>query len=252
MANERDFHVLIVGGGFAGVGAAIRLKQAGIHHFALIEKASELGGVWRDNTYPGCACDVPSALYSYSFAPNPQWSRLFAAQSEIKAYLQSTASLYGVDAHTRLNTEALGLYWEEATQRWRVETSKGTFRSRFIILACGPIHEPVMPELEGLDSFAGEVFHSSRWRHDVDLRGKRVAVVGTGASAIQFVPEIEPLVSKLTVFQRTAHWVMPKVDSRLPSLVRSVFERVPVTQTALRAAVFGIFRASMAACKARP
>ncbi len=233
--------VIVLGGGFAGLGAAIKLREAGITDFVLLEKAGELGGVWRENTYPGCACDVPSALYSYSFAPNPSWSRVFAGQTEIKRYLQDTAERYGVMPHVRLHHEALASHWSDAESCWVISTHQGEFRARFAIMACGPMHEPVMPDVPGLDGFTGEIFHSSRWRHDLDLRGKRVAVIGTGASAIQFVPQIQPQVAHLTVFQRTPHWVLPKMDQSLPSLVQSLFKRLPLAQLALRGTVFGIF-----------
>jgi len=176
--------VIILGGGFAGLGAAIKLREAGIHDFLLLEKADELGGVWRENTYPGCACDVPSALYSYSFAPNPAWSRVFAGQAEIKNYLQSTAEKAGVLSHVRFQHEAQRAGWSDADDCWIIQTNQGEFRSLFAIMACGPMHEPVLPNVPGLESFGGDIFHSSRWRHDIDLRGKRVAVIGTGASAI--------------------------------------------------------------------
>lgn len=232
---------IILGGGFAGLGAAIKLREAGIENFLLLEKANELGGVWRENTYPGCACDVPSALYSYSFAPNPAWSRVFAGQVEIKRYLQDTAERQGVLPYVRFQHEALKAYWSDAESCWIIETNQGEFRARFAIMACGPMHEPVLPKVQGLGSFEGEIFHSSRWRHDIDLRGKRVAVIGTGASAIQFVPEIQPLVKHLSVFQRTPHWVLPKMDQTLPPLVQRLFKHLPLAQLAVRGAVFGIF-----------
>ena len=242
MNTQHHLHdVIILGGGFAGLGAAIKLREAGIHDFLLLEKADELGGVWRENTYPGCACDVPSALYSYSFAPNPAWSRVFAGQAEIKRYLQTTASVQGVLAHVRFQHEALKAAWSDADGCWIIQTNQGEFRARFAIMACGPMHEPVLPQVQGLDNFAGEIFHSSRWRHDIDLRGKRVAVIGTGASAIQFVPEIQPVVGHLSVFQRTPHWVLPKMDQALPPLIQRLFKRLPLAQLAVRGAVFGIF-----------
>ena len=233
--------VIILGGGFAGLGAAIKLREAGIHDFLLLEKADELGGVWRENTYPGCACDVPSALYSYSFAPNPAWSRVFAGQAEIKNYLQSTAEKAGVLSHVRFQHEAQRAGWSDADDCWIIQTNQGEFRSLFAIMACGPMHEPVLPNVPGLESFGGDIFHSSRWRHDIDLRGKRVAVIGTGASAIQFVPKIQPLVSQLSVFQRTPHWVLPKIDQTLPPLVQRLFKRLPLAQLTVRGAIFGIF-----------
>lgn len=241
LTNERVYHTVIVGGGFAGVGAAIRLLQAGFDDFVLLEKASELGGVWRENTYPGCACDVPSALYSYSFAPNPRWSRLFAGQAEIKQYLQDTAARFKVMPHVHCGQEALRMAWQNDANLWEIQTPTHTLRSQFMVLACGPMHEPVLPNIPGLPEFKGEVFHSSRWNHAVDLTGKRVAVIGTGASAIQFVPAIQPKVAELTVFQRTPQWVLPKLDQSLPRWVQLLFKALPTTQQALRGATYGIF-----------
>lgn len=235
------YRVIVIGGGFAGLGAAIKLKEAGIHDFILLEKADELGGVWRENTYPGCACDVPSALYSYSFEPNPSWSRVFAGQAEIKQYLQNTALKYQVMPHVHFNHEALAATWSDAKQCWFIKTNQGELHSQFAIMACGPMHEPVIPDVKGLKDFKGEIFHSSRWRHDLDLTGKRVAVVGTGASAIQFIPQIQPLVKQLTVFQRTPHWVLPKSDMPLPAPLQTVFKYLPVTQSLMRGSVYGIF-----------
>ncbi len=225
--------VLIVGAGASGLGAAIRLRQAGITDFAVLEKADRLGGTWRDNTYPGCACDVPSALYSYSFAPNPAWTRAFAGQAEIQAYLESTASQYGVPAYVRFGEELLRAQW--SGEHWRVETSAGELSCRVLITGTGPWHEPLIPSLPGLSSFDGPVFHSSRWDHSVDLRGKRVAVVGSGASAIQFVPAIQPSVASLHLFQRTPQWVLPKPDHYVPAAERWLMRRFPAVQRALRA-----------------
>lgn len=235
------YEVIVMGGGFAGLGAAIQLKQAGIENFVLLEKAAELGGVWRENTYPGCACDVPSSLYSYSFAPNPHWSRVFAGQAEIKQYLQHTAEQYAVMPHVRFGHEVLSAQWSDTTDCWTVATTQGEFCARFVIMACGPMHEPVFPKVKGIDSFSGEIFHSSRWRHDIDLTGKRVAVIGTGASAIQFVPQIQPKVKQLSVFQRTPHWVLPKMDSSLPAPVQQLFRFLPLAQQAMRSTVYAIF-----------
>lgn len=243
--NLSDFdhyhRVTILGGGFAGLGAAIKLKEMGIDDFVLLEKASELGGVWRENTYPGCACDVPSALYSYSFAPNPAWSRVFAPQAEIKAYLFDVANQYKIMPHVKLEHEALQATWSDEDECWIIQTNQGEFRSQFAIMACGPMHEPVIPNIKGITSFDGEIFHSSRWRHDIDLTGKRVAVIGTGASAIQFVPQIQPDVKQLTIFQRTAQWILPKSDMPLLAPVRAMFKFLPFTQQLMRGSVYGIF-----------
>ncbi|MFE7418825.1 flavin-containing monooxygenase [Rhodococcus sp. NPDC057529] len=234
------YDILIVGAGISGIGAAIRLKQSGIDNFAVLEKGDALGGTWRDNTYPGCACDVPSALYSYSFAPNREWSRLFAGQEEIRRYIERTAAEYGVPAHVKFGTEMQRAEWSEQTRRWTVDTSAGTFTANAVIAAAGPWNEPLVPAIPGLDTFAGEVFHSSRWNHDYDLAGKRVAVVGTGASAVQFVPAIQPKVGELHLYQRTAQWVLPKPDHTLPGVERTILRRVPGAIRALRRLEYAI------------
>ena len=240
-ADRTDWEVIVVGAGFAGIAAGIKLREAGIHDFVILEKANELGGVWRDNTYPGCACDVPSALYSYSFAPKPDWRRVFAPQEEIRQYLIDTATRFGLLPHLRLGRELLDARWSDKDEQWHATTTKENFRARFAILACGPMHEPIVPQVPGLDTFPGTIFHSSRWRHEHDLRGRRVAVIGTGASAIQFVPAIQPEVAQLTVFQRTPQWILPKMDLAIPPWARGLFRRLPATQTLMRAAVYGTF-----------
>ena len=201
--TARIYQVIVVGAGFAGIGAAIKLRQAGCD-FLVLEKAGEVGGVWRDNTYPDCGCDIPSSFYSYSFAPNPRWSRLFAKQPEIKAYAIDTAQKFGVTGQIRLHHELTQSRWDQAERLWRLQTNAGEFLAKFVIMACGPMHVPVAPSIPGLDSFPGRSFHSSNWPQDPDLQGKRVAVVGTGASAIQFVPLLAKQVPQLAVFQRTA------------------------------------------------
>src|SRR3954454_8478777 len=202
----------IAGSGFAGIGCGIRLKQAGIQDFVILERASDLGGTWRDNTYPGCRCDVPSHLYSFSFEPNPNWSTSFSPQPEIWEYLGRCAEKYGVTPHIRFGHELLEAAWDDESGLWEVETSQGTFTSEIFVPAVGPLSEPKLPDVPGIESFEGKIFHSAQWDHDHDLRGERVASVGTGASAIQFVPEIQPQVAKLHVFQRTAPWIVPRRD----------------------------------------
>ncbi|GAB3928449.1 NAD(P)/FAD-dependent oxidoreductase [Kribbella albertanoniae] len=224
--------VVIIGTGVSGLGAAIRLRQAGITDFAVLEKGPSLGGTWRDNTYPGCACDVPSALYSYSFAPNPSWTRAFAEQAEIRQYLEQTTDRYGVRPHLRFGVELLRASWDPVRAVWSLETSSGPLEARVLITATGPWHEPLMPSIPG--SFAGPIFHSSRWDHAVSLAGKRVAVIGTGASAVQFIPAIQPSVASLHVFQRTPQWVLPKPDHYVPSAERWLFRRFPLAQRLLR------------------
>jgi len=233
----RTYTVIVVGAGFAGVGAGIALHQAGID-FLMLEKAAEPGGVWRDNTYPDCACDIPSSFYSYSFAPNPRWSRMFARQEEIKNYCASTVSTFGLVPHLRLNCEMHKASWNETEKLWQLDTSQGLLRARFVVMACGPMHVPVTPDIPGLDSYTGKHFHSSRWRHDVDLAGKRVAVVGSGASAIQFVPAIAPHVAQLTLFQRTAPWVLAKMDLLISEKWQTRFARYPWIQNLLRRALY--------------
>jgi cation diffusion facilitator CzcD-associated flavoprotein CzcO len=217
----------IVGSGFGGLGMAIRLKQAGISDFAIFERALEIGGTWRDNTYPGCACDVESQLYSYSFAPHPGWSRMFSPQAEIQAYLIDCSKRFDVRSHIHFNHNVQRIVWDEAKKHWHLTTSKGEYTAKTVMLAMGPLSEPLMPKIRGLETFKGQVFHSARWDHDYDLSGKRVAVIGTGASAIQFVPEIQPQVARLHVFQRTAPWVVPRIDRPFKSAEQRRFARFP-------------------------
>jgi cation diffusion facilitator CzcD-associated flavoprotein CzcO len=232
-AALRHHEVIILGAGFAGIGAAIMLRKADID-FVVLEKALSVGGVWRENTYPDCACDVPSAFYCYSFAPNPAWSHLFAKQPEIKRYAEDTVARTGIDDAIRFGHELQAARWNASSALWELETCAGPYTARFIIVATGPMHEPVTPALPGLETFRGERFHSAHWDHGVDLRGKRVAVIGTGASAIQFVPAIQPLAASLTVFQRSAPWVLPKLDARISARWQRRFARFPVLQSALR------------------
>ncbi len=229
--------VAVVGTGFAGLGAAITLTRDGVDHVVL-ERASDVGGTWRDNVYPGCRCDVPSHLYSFSFAPNPEWSETYSPQGEIWEYLRRTAAEHGVLDRVRFGHEVLELVWEDERQRWRVVTSRGTLTADVVLLGNGPLAEPAIPELPGLDRFAGTTFHSARWRTDHDLRGERVAVIGTGASAIQFVPAIQPDVAHLTLFQRTAPWVLPHTNRRITPLERAVYRRVPAAQRLVRGLVY--------------
>lgn len=231
-------NVAIVGSGFAGIGMAIRLKLAGRDDFVVLERAADVGGTWRDNTYPGCQCDVPSNVYSFSFAPNPRWTRTFAPQREIWEYLRAVADRYELRPKIRFGAELVGASWDEAAQRWTVETVRGTLTARVLVGAMGGLSEPSIPALPGLDSFAGETFHSATWNHDHDLTGRRVAVIGTGASAIQFVPAIQPQVGQLTVFQRTPPWIMPRRDRSVRPRERGLFRRLPALQRAIRGAVY--------------
>jgi cation diffusion facilitator CzcD-associated flavoprotein CzcO len=237
--DEREVRVAVIGAGMSGIGAAIHMRRAGIEDFVVLERASEPGGTWRDNTYPGCACDVPTALYSYSFAPKPDWSRAFAPQEEIRRYLLDVAAEHGVADRIRCGADVLGADWDQGRQRWLVQTDTGEYAAQVLVSATGPWSEPVVPDLPGLESFEGKVFHSSRWDHEHQLDGARVATIGSGASAVQFVPEIQPRVERLTVFQRTAHWVLPKPDRGLSPRTQEIFRRYPAAQRAVRGGIYG-------------
>ena len=245
MGETEHFRVAITGAGFSGLGMAIRLKQEGITDFVVLERASEIGGTWRDNTYPGCQCDIPSVLYSYSFAPNPDWSRTYPLQEEIRDYLRRIARDFGVMPFIRFGHEALSATWEEETQRWRIETSQGEITADVAVGGQGGLSNPSMPDIPGLDTFQGTVFHSAQWDHDHDLAGERVAVIGTGASAIQFVPKIQPKVGRLHLFQRTPSWVMPDPDRPVSELESNLFHRVPATQKAVRGLTYLIMEGTV-------
>src|SRR3954468_8013239 len=208
-ADRPHFRVAIVGSGFAGLGMAIRLKQKGIEDFVIFERADDVGGTWRDNTYPGCQCDVPSHLYSFSFAPNPGWSRTFSRQPEIQDYLRRCAGHFDAIPHVRFRHAGTGARWDDERQLWEVDTTQGSFTASVLVAGMGGLSEPSIPEIPGLDSFEGPAFHTAQWAHDVDVRGRRVAVIGTGASSIQVVPEIQPELDRLHLFQRTPAWIMP-------------------------------------------
>ncbi|GAA4014005.1 NAD(P)/FAD-dependent oxidoreductase [Allokutzneria multivorans] len=231
-------HVLIIGTGFSGLGAAHRLRERGITDVLLLERADDVGGTWRDNSYPGAACDVPSLLYSFSFAQNSEWSRSFSSQPEILAYLQRFARDNEIYPRCRFGHEMLESRWDPERMRWHVRTSRGEFTGDVLILGAGPLSQPSIPDLPGLESFEGTAFHSARWDHEHDLTGKNVAVVGTGSSAVQFVPKIQPKAAKLHVFQRTAHWTMPRWDRKVSKVERLLFRRLPALQRLARYAVY--------------
>jgi cation diffusion facilitator CzcD-associated flavoprotein CzcO len=231
--------VAIVGSGFSGLGAAIRLKQEGIDDFLLLERAADLGGTWRENTYPGCACDVPSHLYSFSFAPNPNWSRTFSGQQEIWDYLRAVAREHGLDAQIRYRHEVTSARWDAAASRWLIQTSAGELSAALLIVGAGPLAEPRMPAIEGIEDFRGRIFHSARWDHERPLTGERVAVIGTGASSVQLIPKIQPQVSRLHVFQRTPGWVLPQRDRAITGLERRLYRRFPLAQRLVRYAIYG-------------
>jgi cation diffusion facilitator CzcD-associated flavoprotein CzcO len=230
--------VVIIGSGFSGIGMAVRLMRDGERDFVLLERASELGGTWRDNTYPGCRCDVPSHLYSFSFAPNPGWSSTFSSQPEILEYLRGVAKRFGVHEHVRFDCRLEGADWDEESARWRLESSKGPITADVLVCGQGPLSEPKLPEIPGLESFEGTLFHSAAWDHDHDLGGERVAVIGTGASAIQFVPRIQPHVERLHVYQRTPPWVMPHPNRPMKPFEHALYGRLPIAQRAMRAAIY--------------
>jgi cation diffusion facilitator CzcD-associated flavoprotein CzcO len=219
--------VAVIGTGFGGIGSVIRLRQRGITDVVAFEKAGEVGGTWRDNTYPGCQCDVPSHLYSFSFAPNPEWTRAFAPQPEIQAYLRRVVDEHGVRDNLRFHHEVLEARWHPGERRWAIRTTGGNYSADLLVSAHGGLSHPSVPDLPGLDTFAGTVFHSAAWDHDHDLRGQRVAVIGTGASAVQIVPHVQAAAGHLTVFQRTAAWVLPRVDRAVPAWQRRLYRRVP-------------------------
>jgi len=227
----RTPRILIIGAGFGGLGTAIELLQHGFTDVTVLEKADDIGGVWRDNTYPNAACDVPSSLYSWSFAQNPDWHRRYAGHAEILDYIHRVAADLGVRDLVRTGVEVTEAAYDEDSATWRVETATGeTLTADFVVAAVGQLSRPVIPDLPGRDTFAGPAFHSAQWDHDVDLTGKRVAVIGTGASAIQFVPGIQPVAGHVTVFQRSAPYVVPKPDIAYSGVRRRLYARVPRTQ----------------------
>ena len=239
-STPRRVRIVIIGGGFSGIGMAIRLRQSSVDDFVILERAQASGGTWRDNSYPGCACDVQSSLYSFSFAPNPDWSRTFAPQPEIWAYLRQCVERFDLARHFVFGQEVTGARWDDTAREWTVTAPGGRWRSRFVVLAQGPLSDPALPKIAGLASFAGPAFHSAQWNHAVPLAGRRVAVIGTGASAIQFVPQIQPQVAHLTLFQRTPAWVMPRRDKAVPAWRRSLYRAVPAAQRAERAAWYAL------------
>ncbi|WP_423195274.1 Baeyer-Villiger monooxygenase [Cupriavidus sp. H19C3] len=236
--------IAIVGSGFAGLAMGIRLKQAGSADFLIFEQADAVGGTWRDNHYPGCTCDVQSHLYSFSFAPNPDWSRMFSPQAEIRAYLEHCTDRFGLRPHLRFGHALRRATWDEDAGMWRLEMANDrTVRARVLVSAMGGLSRPALPDIPGLASFAGTCFHSQQWRHDYPFAGKRVAVIGTGASAIQFVPQIAPQVAHLDLYQRTAPWILPKPDRAMGPRERWLFRHLPFTQTLLRAGIYWMLEA---------
>ncbi len=236
--STREVKHLIIGAGFAGLCAAIKLDEDGERDFVVIERGSDVGGTWRDNTYPGAACDVPSQLYSFSFAPNPEWSSSFSPQPEIHAYIRKVAERSGTLDRFHFDTTVDHATWDDAAQRWVVDTSAGRFLARTVISGAGGLSEPKLPDIEGIEGFQGELFHSAQWNHDVDLAGKRVAVIGTGASSIQILPEVQKLAGHVDVYQRTAPYVLPRNDRTYGRLERLALRHVPGLQSLYRSAIY--------------
>jgi cation diffusion facilitator CzcD-associated flavoprotein CzcO len=228
----------IVGTGFAGLGLAVRLKEQGIEDFVLIERADDVGGTWQANTYPGCQCDVPSHLYSFSFAPNPDWTRTYSRQPEIWKYLRDVAARHDLYPHIRFGHDLTAAAWDAAHSRWNVETSRGAWTAQLLIDATGPLSYPAIPRIRGMGSFKGTMFHTAEWNHDHDLTGERVAVIGTGASAVQVVPHIADRVGRLHVFQRTAPWILPHSDRPTTRVERFLYRKLPFLQKAVRGGVY--------------
>jgi cation diffusion facilitator CzcD-associated flavoprotein CzcO len=239
---ERPARVAIIGSGFGGLGAAIRLRQGGIDDLVILERAGDVGGTWRDNTYPGCACDVESHLYSLSFALEPGWTSRFSRQPEIWRYLQRCAREFDLLPLIRFHHEVRSAEWDASASAgppgWRIETTRGTVRAQILVIATGPLSAPAVPDLTGLERFEGRAFHSAQWDHGYDITGRRVAVVGTGASAVQFIPEIQKQVSRLVVFQRTPPWVIPRPDAPIPEWRRRLYARAPLVQRAVRLVIY--------------
>ena len=231
---------LIIGAGFAGLGTAIQLKKAGIKNFAILERATEVGGTWRDNQYPGAACDIPSHLYSFSFAPNPDWSRNYSGSKEILSYVKHLVSYYGLGAYIEFGQTVQGLKFLEDEGVWEVRTQTQQWRAKSVVVASGPLSNPGYPNIAGLDTFKGHTIHSARWDHAYDFKGKRVAVIGTGASAVQIIPELVKEVALLKVFQRTAAWVLPRPDFKTPGWNKLLFRKLPTTQSLMRKALYAV------------
>ncbi len=230
--------IVIVGAGFAGLAAAIRLKQEGEHDFIILERGSQVGGVWRDHHYPGCACDVESHLYSFSFAPNPKWRNKFGRQGEILTYLNEVTSAYDIKDQICFFHEVRRMDWIDSKSKWRIQTNQVEFQASFVIGAFGALSEPAIPSIKGIERFQGEKFHSAHWHKTYTSKGKRVAVIGTGASAIQFIPEIQPEAQQLIVFQRTAPWVVPRLDGPIRESTQALYQRFPFLQKLARLKVY--------------
>jgi len=236
---QRTYDTLIVGSGFTGIGTAIKLAQAGVDDFVIVERDDRVGGTWRDNTYPGAACDIPSLLYSFSFAQNPDWSRAYSPANEICEHIEDLVDAYDLRRRIQFGVEVNGLHFDEAEGTWTVETTgRTTYTARTVVLASGPLPDHKLPDIRGVDTYEGTVIHSARWDHDYDFAGKRVAVIGTGASAVQIIPELVKKADFVKVFQRTPGWVLPRLDLPIPSAARGLFAKVPATQQLARQVLY--------------
>ncbi len=234
MPHAPDHHVAIIGAGLSGIGMGIALRRAGIEDFVILERADDVGGTWRDNVYPGIAVDVPAQAYQFSFELNPDWSRVFARGAEVKGYVDHCTDRYGVRPHIRFGADVTARTWDEDAQLWRLAVSGEEVTARFVISAIGPFLEPKEPSIDGVADFQGDVLRSARWDDDVDLAGKRVAVIGTGASAVQIVPRLARRAARLDIYQRTPIWVGPKFDPQTPRVVRALYRRFPAVQETVR------------------
>ncbi len=229
---------LIIGAGFTGLGTAIKLRAAGVENFVIVERSDRVGGTWRDNTYPGAACDIPSLLYSFSFAKNPNWSRAYSPSDEIRAHIEDLVARFDLDRFIRFRTAVESMAFDQRAGEWDIATSTGPYRARTVIVASGPLADSSLPSIRGIETFTGHKILSSKWDHDYDMAGQHVAVIGTGASAVQIIPELVKTAASVKVFQRTPGWVMPRLDGATPKLARSLFAKVPATQQAARTALF--------------
>jgi cation diffusion facilitator CzcD-associated flavoprotein CzcO len=251
--SANDLDVLIIGTGFSGLCMGVKLLEAGMKSFLILERAGEVGGTWRDNHYPGCACDIQSHLYSFSFEQNPKWTRMFAPQPEIKAYLQHCAEKYGLLPHIRFGADVASARYEESEAQWHVTTRDGrSFRARALVAGIGGLAIPAIPSIEGLETFEGKRFHSAQWDHQYDFTGKHVAVIGTGASAIQFVPKIAERAAQLDLYQRTPPWILPKPDREISPFERKLFRWLPLTQHLFRSAIYWLLEMRVIAFTVRP
>jgi len=248
----RVSNIAVVGAGFGGVGALVMLHRAGYPEVTVFERSERVGGVWHHNTYPGAACDVPSHLYEFSFAPNPRWSHRYAPQAEIQDYVEGVARRYGVLDRIRTRTEVQEARWEPARRKWLLQTTAGPYEADVLLTACGQLNVPSVPSIPGLESFAGPAFHTAQWRHDVDLRGTRVALVGTGCSAIQAGPAIQPVVAQFTVYQRSPGWTIPRMDFAYSERGKRRFERFPALQRLDRASNLAFHELGAAAMTSQP